>query len=70
MIGEMSLSGVFFPPMLLWALAAMVITALLRRLLAVTGFYRLVWHRPLFDLALLIIVLGGITFLAEHWSIL
>ncbi len=38
----------------------------LRRLLAATGFYRLVWHRPLFDLALFVVLLGGVVTLAHR----
>jgi Protein of unknown function (DUF1656) len=59
-IGEIDLYGVFVPPLLIWLAAALPLTAVLRRLLRWLGFYRLVWHRPLFDFALLIIVLGGV----------
>jgi hypothetical protein len=37
-----------------------------RRLIAATGFYRLVWHRPLFDLALYVLLLGGVIVLAHR----
>lgn len=69
MTGEMDIYGVFVSPLLLWTLAALLVCALLRRGLEWTGFYRLVWHRPLFDLSLLIIVLGGIVALASHWTL-
>ena len=59
-MAEMSLGGgVLFPALLAWGAIAVVITMLLRRALAAIGFYRLVWHRPLFDLALGIIILGA-----------
>lgn len=58
MIGELDLYGVLFSPLLLWAVLAFAIMAVLRRFLAVVGFYHLVWHRPLFDLGLYIIILG------------
>jgi len=67
MIGEIDLYGVFVPPLLLWVGAALPLTAGLRRLLRWLGFYRLVWHRPLFDLALLVIVLGGVVALTSRW---
>jgi len=67
MIGEIDLYGVFVPPLLLWVGAALPLTAGLRRLLRWSGFYRLVWHRPLFDLALLVIVLGGVVALTARW---
>jgi hypothetical protein len=67
MIGEIDLYGVFVSPLLIWVLAALPIIALLRRLLARAGVYRFVWHRPLFDLALLIIVLGGVVAVTTKW---
>ena len=36
----------------------------LRRLLAGLGLYRLVWHRPLFDLALYVLLLGAVVSVA------
>ena len=57
MIGEIDIYGVFVPPLLLLVVAALPLTAGLRRLLRWLGFYRLVWHRPLFDFALLVTVL-------------
>jgi Protein of unknown function (DUF1656) len=67
MIGEIDVYGVFVPPLLLWVAASLPIVALLRRLLARVGWYRFVWHRPLFDLALLIIVLGGVVAVTSRW---
>jgi hypothetical protein len=67
MIGEIDLYGVFVPPLLLWVGAALPITAVLRRLLRGFGFYRLVWHRPLFDFALLVIVLGAVVAASRRW---
>ena len=52
MIGEFDIYGVFVPALLVWALIALALTAVLRRCLAVIGFYRLVWHRGLFDVAM------------------
>jgi hypothetical protein len=43
------------------------LTAALRRLLHWAGLYRMVWHRPLFDLALLVIVLGCVVAIASRW---
>lgn len=60
MTGEMDVYGVFVPSLLVWVIAALALTAGLRRVLRWLGFYRLVWHRPLFDLALLVIVLGAV----------
>jgi protein AaeX len=60
MIGEISIGGVYVPSLLIWGLVALALNLVLRRLLAAIGFYRLVWHRALFDLALFIIVLAGV----------
>ncbi len=61
MIGEIDIYGVLFPPLLVWLALALVLSALLRRLLAGAGLYRFVWHRPLFDLSLLVILTGLIS---------
>lgn len=65
MIAELDLHGVFIPALLAWALIALPIAALLRRGLERLGAYRHVWHRPVFDLALFVIVLGGVTALSQ-----
>ncbi len=45
MIGEFAVAGVFVPAVLIWALVAMAIGAVARRVLRLIGFYRLVWLR-------------------------
>ena len=67
MMGEINLYGVFVPSLLLSVGAALPLTAGLRRLLRWSGFYSLVWHRPLFDFALLVMVLGAVVALATPW---
>ena len=67
MIGEIDVYGVFVPSLLVWVGAALPLTAGLRRLLRWVGGYRLVWHRPLFDLALLVIVLGAVVAVFTRW---
>jgi hypothetical protein len=58
MIGEVSLYGIYVPWLLLMALLALALSRGLSWLLARAGFYRLVWHPALFDLAMFIIVLS------------
>lgn len=65
MIQEIDIYGIFVPSLLVFALIAAAATMLLRRALVVVGFYRLVWHRSLFDLALFTIVLGVVFLLFE-----
>ncbi|AWN36364.1 DUF1656 domain-containing protein [Methylobacterium radiodurans] len=60
MKGELDLYGVFVPSLAAWMLLAFVIVLPLRWILARAGFYRLVWHRPLFDLALYVLLLGAV----------
>lgn len=67
MIGEFDIYGVFVPALLVWALVALLLTSVLRRVLARVGFYRLVWHRPLVDLSLLVIVLTIVTNVLPYW---
>jgi hypothetical protein len=66
-ISELNIYGMLIPPMLLWFGEALLISALLRRILGWLGAYRFVWHRPLFDLALLVILLGGVVAAHARW---
>ena len=67
MIGEIDVYGVFVPTLLLWVVLALALAAGLRRVLRRCGSYYFVWHRPLFDLALLVVVLGVVAALANWW---
>jgi hypothetical protein len=69
MIGEFDVGGVFIPSALVWAIVAFVISLFVRRLLNLVGFYRLVWHRGLFELALLAILWGSVTYLATVYGV-
>jgi Protein of unknown function (DUF1656) len=70
MSGEIDVYGVFVPTLLVWVGVALQLTAGLRRMLRWFDFYRLVWHRPLFDFALLVIVLGAVVSVATRWVML
>lgn len=67
MIGEVDIYGVFVPILLVWAAIAALLTAGLRRILARIGFYRLVWHRPLVDLSLLVIIMAVVATVLPLW---
>jgi hypothetical protein len=67
MIGEVSLYGLYVPPLLLLALLSLIVARVLNRVLAHLGVYRLVWHPALFDLSLFVIVLGSLSFLTSNW---
>jgi hypothetical protein len=62
-ISELNIYGVFVPALFAWMLIAFGVSVPLRRALAWSGFYRFVWHRPLFDLALYVVLLGTVIFL-------
>jgi hypothetical protein len=66
MIGEVDIYGVYVSPLLLWAPIALVLAAAVRFVLRRIGFYRFVWHRPAFDLALFVILLGAAAALSSR----
>lgn len=59
MTGEISIHGVFIHPLLLAAIFAFVAAEVIGWALARIGFYRFVWHRGLFDVALTILLWAG-----------
>ena len=61
MIGEFDIYGVYFPAFAIFAAIAFLLQVVIKRLLNVYGFYRLVWHPALFDLAIYVILLGAVT---------
>jgi uncharacterized membrane protein len=58
MTGEIDIYGVLFPPLLVWLGLALILSAGVRFVLTRFRLYRFIWHRPLFDLAILIILTG------------
>jgi hypothetical protein len=67
MIGEIDLHGVLVAPLIVWMAVAYAISIPLRTALAWSGFYRLVWHRALFDVSLYVVLTWGVSTLANHW---
>ena len=65
MVAEFDIYGVFVPALLVFAIVTLPLTLVLTRLLQVIGFYRFVWHRPLFDVALGVILFGVVVAYAE-----
>jgi hypothetical protein len=65
MIAEFDIYGVFVPALLVFAIVALLLALALTRLLEAIGFYRFVWHRPLFDIALGVILFGAVVAYAE-----
>ena len=61
MIGEFDIYGVYLPAFAVFAAIALLLQLVINRFLNAFGFYRLVWHRALFDLAVYVILLGVVT---------
>lgn len=66
MMGEIDIYGVFVPTLALLMILTFGISVPVRRGLRACGLYRFVWHPPLFDLALYVVLLGGVVFLATR----
>jgi hypothetical protein len=56
MMGESDIGGVFLSSVLITAVIALAISFVIRRLLALIGAYRFIWHSALFDTALFVIL--------------
>ncbi len=66
MTGQFDLYGVFLPLFAALALFASGVFRVLASVLDKDGFYRLVWHRPLFNLAIYVTLLAGFS-VAFNW---
>lgn len=60
---EVNFFGVQLPWLLLLTGGALACSWAMRRLLAIVGVYRWVWHPALFDLALCVLVLYALAYL-------
>jgi len=60
-IGEFDIYGVYLPTFAIFAAIAFLLQVMIKRLLNAYGFYRLVWHPALFDLAIYVILIGVVT---------
>lgn len=58
MIGEIDIAGIFISPLLLCLLSAFIGRIMISTLFEKTNIYKVVWHRPLFDMSLFFILLG------------
>ena len=60
MLREIAIDGIFLPPLLGELAVAAVIWYAAKTGLAWLGAYRFVWHPPLFNTALFVILLGAL----------
>ncbi|MGX5726036.1 DUF1656 domain-containing protein [Metapseudomonas otitidis] len=64
---EWSLGGVLLSPLLIYALAALLVTGVLRLALQRLGLARWIWHEALFDTALYVCVLSVLVAVFGQW---
>ena len=63
---ELDLFGVLVPSLLLWGVIAYVLARIISRIVARAGLYRHVWHPALFDFALYVCLVAGLTFASKE----
>ena len=66
MIGDLDISGVFLPTLLVLMGITYVLFLVLHGLLTRMHFYRLVWHRALFNVGLYALMLGAVDSLSRY----
>jgi Protein of unknown function (DUF1656) len=64
---EIDIFGVLVPSLLFWLFVAYVLSLTARAALEWTGFYRVVWHRALFDVAVFVCLLGVVVYLSVEY---
>ena len=65
MIGDLDISGIFLPTFLVLMGIAYVIFLVVHAVLSRVHFYRLVWHRALFNVGLYALLLGVVDILSR-----
>jgi len=68
MTGEFALAGVYLPSLLVCIFAAFLCSTAIRRLFTWLRVYWCVWHRPLFDFAVFVLILGALVNLLRTTS--
>ncbi|WP_050419190.1 DUF1656 domain-containing protein [Bradyrhizobium tropiciagri] len=63
---ELDLFGVIVPSFLLWGVVAYILTRVAARVLARAGLYRHVWHGALFNFALYVCLVAGLSFISRE----
>lgn len=65
MIQEIDIFGVFVTPALVWMAVALALAWAQRFAMERLRLYRFVWHKPLFDLAVLVLLFCGVA----RWAV-
>ncbi|KGF65881.1 MULTISPECIES: DUF1656 domain-containing protein [Pseudomonas] len=66
MIGDLDISGIFLPTFLVLMGIAYLIFLVVHAVLTRARFYRLVWHRALFNVGLYALLLGVVDTLSRY----
>ncbi|POA20941.1 MULTISPECIES: DUF1656 domain-containing protein [unclassified Pseudomonas] len=66
MIGDLDISGVFLPTLLVLMGITYLVYLLVHGVLTRLHFYRLVWHRALFNVGLYAVLLGAVDSLSRY----
>ena len=66
MIGDLDISGVFLPTLLVLMGITYALYLVVHGLLTRMHFYRLVWHRALFNVGLYALLLGAVDSLSRY----
>ncbi|KAF1031214.1 MAG: Protein AaeX [Pseudomonas sp.] len=66
MIGDLDISGVFLPTLLVLMGITYVLYLVVHGLLTRVHFYRLVWHRALFNVGLYALLLAAVDSLSRY----
>ena len=66
MIGDLDISGIFIPTFLAMMGIAYLLFLVVHAVLSRAHFYRLVWHRALFNVGLYALLLGAVDTLSRY----
>lgn len=66
MIGDLDISGVFLPALLVLMGITYLLYLVVHAVLTRCHFYRLVWHRALFNVGLYALLLGAVDSLSRY----
>ncbi|ONF97084.1 DUF1656 domain-containing protein [Sphingomonas jeddahensis] len=69
MKGEIAIGGVFVPTLLLLGIAALVLTFAIVRVMNAFGLHRIFAYRAAVDLAIFVLVIGGLAVLLQTFGI-
>ncbi|MBB4008732.1 DUF1656 domain-containing protein [Allorhizobium taibaishanense] len=64
---EFDIYGVYVPRLFVIMLVALLISMAIRKVLAALGAYAFIWHRGMFDIALFILLIAGLSFLTRWY---